>query len=485
LRGKRKSGGAHPDVFETEDWERIGRSRVNKEIFREYDIRGRVDRDLTDDVVRNIGRAFATYMKERGGTKASVGRDGRLSSEHLCNLIVEGMVQSGLSVTDIGLGPTPLFYFSLFNRPVDGGIMITGSHNPPEFNGFKVAFGKTTLFGPQIQEIRAIMEAERFSTGQGSVEEEDSLLGEYYRFLRGNVHLKKRFKVVVDAGNGTAGVVAVPILKEMGQDVIELFCDIDGSFPNHFPDPTVEENLVALRDKVLDSGADLGIGFDGDGDRIGVVDNEGNTIWGDYLMIIFARDVLREHRGASLVSEVKCSQNLFDDIEGHGGKAIMWKAGHSLIKQKMKETGALLGGEMSGHIFFADKFFGYDDAIYAGLRLLEIMGKGDRPLSEYLRDVPRVYSTPEIRTDCPDEIKFEVVQRLTEFYRPQFPIIDTDGIRVIFQDGWGLVRPSNTQPILVLRFEAQTPEALERIEKTVNDGLSAILKGFTGKLSQP
>ncbi len=454
---------------------------MNKEIFREYDIRGRVDVDLTDDVVKNIGRGFAAYMKERGKTRASIGRDGRLSSEHLRDLVVQGMVESGLSVTDVGLCPTPLFYFSLFHLPVDGGIMITGSHNPPEFNGFKVAFGKTTLFGPQIQELRSVIEEERFGAGQGSVVQAQGLLEEYYQFLRGNINLRKRLKVVVDAGNGTAGVVAVPILREMGQDVIELFCDIDGNFPNHFPDPTVEKNLTALQQKVVETKADLGIGFDGDGDRIGVIDNEGGIIWGDYLMIIFARDILKERKKGSFVSEVKCSQNLFDDIERHGGTALMWKAGHSLIKQKMKEIGALLGGEMSGHIFFADKFFGYDDAVYAALRLLEIMGKDDRPLSQYLRDVPTVYSTPEIRTDCPDEIKFDVVGRLTEFYRERAPIIDTDGVRVVFEDGWGLVRPSNTQPILVLRFEAATPEALERIRKRVNADLSAVLAGFPGK----
>jgi len=454
---------------------------MNKEIFREYDIRGRVDEDLTDEVVRDIGRAFAAYMSERGKKNASIARDCRLSSERFRNLVVEGMVEGGLNVVDLGLVPTPLFYFSLFNLEIDGGIMITGSHNPPEFNGFKVAYGKTTLFGEEIQYIGKIIEEKRFVHGEGSCKEYKGIVEEYYNFLRSNIKLKKCFRVVIDAGNGTAGAFASPIMKEMGQEVIELFCDMDGHFPNHFPDPTVEKNIETLRKTVLDKRADVGIGYDGDGDRIGVIDNEGNIIWGDYLMIIFARDILKENKGAYFVSEVKCSQNLFEDVEKHGGKPIMWKAGHSLIKQKMKEVGALLGGEMSGHMFFADKFFGFDDAIYSSLRLLEIMGKDERPVSEYLKDVPKMYSTPEIRLDCPDNVKFGVVKRLTEYYRDRFKIIDIDGVRVILEDGWGLVRSSNTQPVLVLRFEAISGQALERIKGMVMNDLSMIMKEYKTK----
>ncbi|HOV90643.1 MAG TPA: phosphomannomutase/phosphoglucomutase [Syntrophorhabdaceae bacterium] len=451
---------------------------MNKEIFREYDIRGTVERDLIDDVVRNIGRAFATYMHERGKQKASVGRDGRLSSEHLKNLIVEGMIESGIDVTDLGQCPTPLFYFSLFNMDVDGGIMITGSHNPPEFNGFKVAFGKTTLFGEEIQDIRRIIEAGRFIKGKGTYREYGNIVEDYYRYLRKNIKISKRFKIVVDAGNGVAGAVAVPIMREMGQEVIDIFCNVDGHFPNHFPDPTVEKNVITMKETVLKNKADIGIGYDGDGDRIGVVDNEGNIIWGDYLMIIFARDIFKERQGAYFVSEVKCSKNLFEDIEKHGGKPVMWKAGHSLIKQKMKELNAVLGGEMSGHMFFADRFFGYDDAIYASLRLIEIMEKDGRPVSEFLKDLPKLYSTPEIRIECPDNIKFEVVKRLTDYYRQRYNIIDIDGVRVLLNDGWGLVRSSNTQPVLVLRFEADTEDALERIKKMVTDDLKKIMAEF-------
>jgi len=449
---------------------------MNKEIFREYDIRGIVEKDLTDDVVRNIGRAFATYMKDRGKTNASVGRDGRLSSEHLKNLIVEGMVESGLNVTDLGQCPTPLFYFSLFNMDVDGGIMVTGSHNPPEFNGFKVAFGKTTLFGEEIQDLRKIIEEQRFTKQAGSYREYKNIIEDYYNFLRGNIKINKTFKIVVDAGNGVAGAVAVPIMREFKQDVIDIFCDVDGHFPNHFPDPTVEKNLVALRETVLKNKADVGIGYDGDGDRIGVIDNEGNVIWGDYLMIIFARDIFKERQGAYFVSEVKCSKNLYEDIEKHGGRPVMWKAGHSLIKQKMKELNAVLGGEMSGHMFFADRFFGYDDAIYASLRFIEIMEKDGRPVSEFLKDLPKLYSTPEIRVDCPDNVKFQVVKNLTEYYRKTYNIIDIDGVRVLMDEGWGLVRASNTQPVLVLRFEAESPEALKRIQNMVEDDLKRIIR---------
>lgn len=451
---------------------------MNNEIFREYDIRGNVERDLTDDVVRNIGRAFASYMHERGRKKASLARDCRLSSEHYRDLLMEAMVESGLAVTDIGLVPTPLFYYSLFNLDVEGGIMVTGSHNPPTMNGFKVAVGRSTIWGDQIQDIRKIIEAKRFVSGTGSRLEYGRIVDDYYAYLRSNIKIGKRFKVVIDAGNGTGGVIAAPIMREFGQDVTELFCDMDGHFPNHFPDPTVEKNLAVLRKTVVEEKADVGIGYDGDADRIGVVDEKGGIIWGDYLMLIFSRNVAKKNRGGTFVSEVKCSRNLFADIEKNGGVPVMWKAGHSLIKQKMKETGALMGGEMSGHIFFADRFFGYDDAVYATLRFLEIMEEEGRPVSEFLSDLPRTWSTPEIRVDCGDDVKFDVVRELTEHYRGKYPVIDIDGVRAIMDDGWGLVRPSNTQPMLVLRFEADTPEALERIQSMVMEDLERIMKKY-------
>jgi len=451
---------------------------MNNAIFREYDIRGDVEQDLTDDVVRDIGRAFGTYMTSLGKKKVSVCRDCRLSSRHYRDLIAEAMTGSGLHVTDIGLAPTPVFYYSLYNLDVEGGIMVTGSHNPPAMNGFKVAVDKATIYGEEIQGLKKIIETGNYVSGKGSYREYTDIVKEYHNYLRSNIDLGRGFKVVVDAGNGTGGVVAAPIMREFGQDVTELFCDMDGHFPNHFPDPTVEKNLVTLRDTILREKADVGIGYDGDADRIGVVDEKGGIIWGDYLMIIFARAILAERKGGTFISEVKCSRNLFEDIAKRGGVPIMWKAGHSLIKQKMKETHAMMGGEMSGHIFFADRFFGYDDAIYASLRFLEIMERDGRPVSEFLSDLPKTYSTPEIRVDCPDNVKFKVVSELTDLYRAKYPIIDTDGVRATFDGGWGLVRSSNTQPILVLRFEADTPEALERIQNIVREDLERIKRKF-------
>jgi phosphomannomutase/phosphoglucomutase len=450
---------------------------VNKEIFREYDIRGLVETDLTDDVAFNIGKALATYMTDRGKSKASVGRDCRLSSDRLASLVIKGMVNSGISVIDLGIVPTPLFYYSLFNLDVEGGIMVTGSHNPPEYNGFKVAFGRTTLFSQEIQAIRKIIEAKRFVKGSGTVSSCFTLREDYYNFLRKNIEIgRKGIKVVIDAGNGTGGTVACAIMEEMGVEVYPLFCDMDGHFPNHFPDPTIESNLVMLREEVLKNSADVGIGFDGDADRIGVVDEMGNVIWGDYLMLLFARDILVKRKGATFVSEVKCSKNLFQDIESRGGKAIMWKAGHSLIKQKMKETNAVFGGEMSGHMFFADRFFGFDDAIYASLRLLEILGRDNTRLSDILGNLPPTWSTPEIRVDCPEHHKIEVVKRISDWYRDRFEIIDIDGARIVMPDGWALVRASNTQPILVLRFEADSSLALERIKNEVTSDLKTIME---------
>ncbi len=451
---------------------------MNTEIFREYDIRGNVERDLTDEVVRDIGRAFGSYMVSRGKKNASICRDCRLSSERYRDILVEAMTGAGLDVTDIGLAPTPLFYFSLFKLDVEGGIMITGSHNPPTMNGFKIAVDKATLHGEQIQDLRRTIEAGEFVSGKGSFREYGDIVKDYYEYLRSNITIGRNFNVVIDAGNGTGGVVAVPIMREFGQNITELFCDMDGRFPKHFPDPTVEANLTALRDTILREKADVGIGYDGDADRIGVVDEKGGIIWGDYLMLIFARQILKDNKGGTFISEVKCSRNLFDDIAKRGGVPIMWKAGHSLIKQKMKETNAMMGGEMSGHIFFADRFFGYDDAIYASLRFLEIMERDGRPVSEFLSDLPRTYSTPELRMDCPDNVKFDLVRELTELYRAKYPIIDTDGVWATFNGGWGLVRPSNTQPILVLRFEADTPEALDRIQGIVMEDLERIKKRF-------
>ncbi len=442
--------------------------KINPQIYREYDIRGVVDKDLTPESVRQLGKGFGTHMGRLGKKSLAVGRDGRLSSKAFSEALIEGLISTGCDVVNIGVCPTPVYYFSVFHLDRDGGVMVTGSHNPPEFNGFKVSVGKSTIFGEEIQKLGRLVEEGNFSTGRGNLSKAE-IIRPYQEYLQENLRLERKLKVVIDAGNGTGGVVAGPLLRNLGCEVEELYCQIDGRFPNHFPDPTVPENLKDLAERVLKTGADVGIGYDGDADRIGVVDDRGNIIWGDQLMILFSREILKQKKGATFVAEVKCSQNLFSDIEKHGGRAIMWRTGHSLIKEKMREEKAALGGEMSGHIFFADRYFGYDDAIYASCRLLELLSKTERKLSSLLADVPKTHITPEIRVTCPDEIKFKVVEEVKEELRKEYPIIDVDGVRVQFKDGWGLVRASNTQPVLVLRFEALTEARLQEIKKVVED----------------
>jgi len=453
--------------------------QINPQIYREYDIRGVVDKDLTPAIVKRLGQGFGTSMIQHGQWNLVVGRDGRLSSKSFADALTEGLLSTGCHVTDIGLCPTPVYYFSIFHLDKEGGMMVTGSHNPPEFNGFKVSVGKSTIFGEEIQNLGRLIEKGKFSSGNGSLGKEE-IIRPYQDYLKKNIHLEKKMRVVIDAGNGTAGLVAGPLLKSLGCELEELYCEVDGRFPNHFPDPTLPGNLKDLIDRVRKTRADVGIGYDGDADRIGVVDDQGNILWGDQLMILFSREILKDRKGATFVAEVKCSQNLYHDIEKHEGKAIMWKTGHSLIKEKMREERAVLGGEMSGHIFFADRYFGYDDAIYASCRLIELLSKTDKKLSQLLSDVPRTFITPEIRVDCPDEIKFKVVDIAKEALRKDYPVIDVDGARVKFEDGWGLVRASNTQPVLVLRFEALTQDRLDEIrgfvEKKVQEAVSA-LKG--------
>ena len=451
--------------------------QINPQIFREYDIRGVVNKDLTPDVVRILGKGFGTHMAQLGRKELVVGRDGRLSSEIYKEALIEGLTSSGCNVVNIGLCPTLVYYFSIFRLDKDGGMMITGSHNPPEFNGFKVSVGKSTIFGEEIQNLRQLIDEGKFIAGRGNVSQEE-IIRPYHHYIKKNIHIEKRMRVVIDAGNGTAGILAGPLLRDLGCEVEELYCEVDGRFPNHFPDPTIPGNLKDLIDRVKKLRADVGIGYDGDADRIGVVDDQGNIIWGDQLMILFAREILKYKKGASFVAEVKCSQNLFDDIEKHGGKAMMWRTGHSLIKEKMKEEKAALGGEMSGHIFFADRYFGYDDAIYASCRLIELLSKTDQKLSQLLSDVPKTFITPEIRVDCPDEIKFKVVEKVKEVLRKDYPIIDVDGVRVKFEDGWGLVRASNTQPVLVLRFEALTEKRLQIIRKLIEDKVQNAVTGL-------
>ena len=451
--------------------------QINPQIYREYDIRGVVDKDLTPAIVMRMGQGFGTYMIQHNKLNLVVGRDGRLSSKSFAEALTEGILSTGCHVTDIGLCPTPVYYFSIFHLDKDGGMVVTGSHNPPEFNGFKISVGKSTIFGEEIQSLGRLIQKGKFYSGKGSLGREE-ILRPYEDYVKKNIRLEKPMKVVIDAGNGTAGEVAGPLLRDLGCELEELYCEVDGRFPNHFPDPTIPGNLKDLIGRVRKTGADVGIGYDGDADRIGVVDDQGNIIWGDQLMILFSREILKVKKGATFVAEVKCSQNLYNDIERQGGKAIMWRTGHSLIEEKMREEKAALGGEMSGHIFFADRYFGYDDAIYASCRLIELLSKTGQKLSQLLSDVPRTFITPEIRVECPDEMKFKVVETVREALRKDHPVIDVDGARVTFEDGWGLVRASNTQPVLVLRFEALTEGRLNEIrglvERKVQEALSAL-----------
>jgi len=446
---------------------------IHPGIFRQYDIRGIVDRDLTIEAATAIGRAYATLLRDRGITGTiSVGRDNRPSGGALRDALVEGLTSSGLSVIDIGVVPTPLLYWSLHHLTVVGGIQITGSHNPPEYNGFKLCVGHDSLHGEGIEALRDLIDRGAFAKGSGSVRSERVIDRYVEDVVARTGPLKRRLKVVIDCGNGVGAVVSRHLFDRLGVDVSYLFCESDGTFPNHHPDPTVVENLHDIIREVKARQADLGIAFDGDADRIGMVDGRGEIVWGDHILILYARDVLaRTGAGQSIIFDVKCSQALPQAIEAAGGKPVMWKTGHSLIKDRMKQLKAPLAGEMSGHMFFAEGFYGHDDALYGAARLLRIVAASGQSVPEMLSDVPKFVSTPEIRVDCPDEIKFAIVERAVEYFRARYDVIDVDGVRVLFGDGWGLIRASNTQPVLVTRYEARTSERLDTIQREMEDWL--------------
>ena len=448
---------------------------MDQNIFREYDIRGIVGEQLTDEAVAILGKAMGTFFRDHGARSIAVGYDTRESSPRFAGILSYSLNETDCDVVDIGMVPTPVLYHTVYTRPVDGGVMITGSHNPPDHNGFKICLGTSTLFGPQIQEIRAIALNGAFASGSGSIRSLD-VAHDYCADIVSKIDMGgRKLKAVIDAGNGMGGVTSVPIYKSLGIELVELFTDPDPNFPNHHPDPTVIENLQDTVNAVLTNQADLGFAFDGDGDRIGVVDEKGRIMWGDELTVLLSRSILAERPGATIIAEVKCSQTLFDDIAKHGGKPLMSKAGHSIIKAKMKETGAVLAGEMSGHIFFADRFYGFDDAAYAGARVLEILSKTDQPLSELLSDLPHTFTTPEIRIDCPDAIKFQLVEGIADEFLKTNEVITIDGARIIFEHGWGLVRASNTQAILVLRFEADSEEDLLAIRQTIESRVYSLI----------
>ncbi len=457
--------------------------KVSPLIFREYDIRGIAGRDLTGEIARLVGRAFGTLVKaihRDEDLRVSVGRDARLSSDELTEALIEGIVATGVGVYDLGICPTPLQYFSLHRLGLSGGVMVTGSHNPPEYNGFKLSIGRETIHGAAIQQLRHIIERGDYhlSPRQGDVVAYDIInayrqyMQEHFSSLRDSNY--RVFRVVVDAGNGTGGLVAPELLRHLGCEVVELYCEPDGRFPNHHPDPTVIENMQDLIETTVRTGADLGVGYDGDVDRIGVVDPRGRIIWGDQILVILARDILKSHPGAKVIGDVKCSDFMFKEVKKAGGVPIMWKTGHSLVKEKMKQEGAILAGELSGHIFIADRYFGYDDAIYTTLRLIEVMKKEGKGIEELLADVPTRYNTPEIRIECPEEKKRAVVQRVVERFRGYMrnggcpyelkEIYDIDGVRAVFERGWVLLRSSNTQPVVVMRAEADDEETLEKLK---------------------
>jgi phosphomannomutase/phosphoglucomutase len=446
---------------------------LSKNIFREYDIRGVTGKDLTPDVARAVARAFAQFLAEKGiKGEVAVGRDNRPSGTDLHRELVAGLRECGIDVVDIGVIPTPLAYWAQHNLKVAGGIQITGSHNPPEFNGFKLGVGTRSIYGDDIQHIYDLAVAGTFPSGQGKLRNQE-VVNDYVEDVGNRIgKISSEINFVADCGNGAGAIVAKKLFDRIGTSPLILFGESDGTFPNHHPDPTVPANLKDLIAAVKDRKASLGIAFDGDADRIGIVDETGEIIWGDQLLILYSRDVLaRAGKGQSIIFDVKCSQALPEEIEKAGGKPVMWKTGHSLIEEKMHETHAPIAGEMSGHMFFAEGWYGFDDALYGAARLLRIIADGGKSVRQMMADVPRFVSTPEIRVDCPDDVKFGIVEKAQKYFASKYQVIEVDGVRVLFGYGWGLIRASNTQPVLVMRFEARTQEQLDSIRSEMEGWL--------------
>ena len=442
---------------------------VNPYIFREYDIRGKVAEDFPPEVVVSLGKAFGTLVKRSGGREIAISGDIRLTTPDLINFFKEGVLSTGVDVINIGIVPTPVNYFSLFELDVAASVQITGSHNPPEFNGFKLSLHKKPVYGDQIQLIKNFILNLDYDNGEGS-ETRYKLLPKYAEMIQSKISINKKMKVVMDCGNAAAAINAPSIFKDLGVELKELFCEPDGTFPNHHPDPTVEENLKDLISEIKNGDYDLGIAFDGDADRLGVVDETGDIIWADQLLAILLSDVIEE--GDEVIFDVKCSQSLEDVISKLGGKPVMWKTGHSLIKNKMAENNCKIGGEMSGHIFFADDYFGYDDAIYVAGRLIQMLSNTEKTLSELKSVIPKYISTPEIRLEAEsDEKKFEIAKMAEDYFSKNYDCITVDGVRVKFKEGWALVRASNTQPVIVCRFEGNTLDNMNKIQSIILDKL--------------
>ncbi len=448
---------------------------IKANIFRQYDVRGVVDQDLTEAAAYRIARAVATQAAARNWHKILLGRDNRKSSPRLREVVVKGLLDSGCEVVDLGVVVTPIFYFAARHLDINAGLMITASHNPAEYNGFKILMGEGTIYGEEIQDLRCLAESGEFITDSGGIVTQVNVVEDYMDMIKEKIQMgPKKIKLVVDCGNGTASLFAPRLFRELGCSVVELYCESDPEFPNHHPDPVAVENCQDLIRVVQEEEADLGIGLDGDGDRLGVVDRQGNIIWGDMLMILFWREILPKYPGSQCIVEVKCSQSLIDEIDRLGGTPQIYKTGHSLIKARMREIGAVFTGEMSGHLFFADEYYGFDDALYAAARLLRILSNSEQDITALLADVPEYYATPEIRVKSSDEEKFQVVEKVLKHFQSRYQVIDVDGARILFPDGWGLVRASNTGPELIVRCEGKTPNGLESIKRELFSFLNQI-----------
>lgn len=437
---------------------------INPTIFKAYDIRGIVDKTLTEEAVYQIGLAIGSEAQDRGEKHIYVGRDGRLSGPKLIKALTEGLLASGCDVTDVGMVPTPVLYFAAYQLGSGSGIMLTGSHNPPDYNGLKMVIGGTTLSGDDIQHLRQRIENNQLKSGQGKQDSID-VVADYLQRITSDIKLARSMKVIVDCGNGVPGAVAPALLKTLGCEVSEMFCDVDGTFPNHHPDPSQPENLEDLKKALVEQHADIGLAFDGDGDRLGVVTPQGEVIWADRQMMLYAKDILQRNPGGEIIFDIKCTTNLPKVIENAGGKPTMWKTGHSFIKAKLKETGALLAGEMSGHIFFKERWYGFDDALYTAARLLEILSKDGRPATEIFGELPDSINTPELKLDMEEGEHFKLIERMVDNAKFEGATLTTiDGVRADWEDGFGLARASNTTPCVVFRFEANSETALERIK---------------------
>jgi len=450
---------------------------IPEAVFREYDIRGLADTEITAAFAYCLAQAYASMLPENESQPVVVGRDVRLSGLALQQAVIQGLLDAGLDVLDVGMVPTPLVYYALYAQKAAGCIMVTASHNPAPYNGFKLMIGQRSFHGEDIQHLKHVMQQHVKVEGlrKGQVRSLD-VVPAYADFVVGDCQLQRPLKVVIDAGNGPSGYIAEPLYQRLGCEVVPLHCEPDGSFPNHHPDPTVVENMQDIATMVKQTNADIGIAYDGDGDRIGVVDEKGEIIWGDMLLLLLARELLLTHPGATIISEIKSSQLLYDDIRAHGGTAVMWRTGHSPMKSKMKETNALLAGEMSGHFFFADRFYGFDDAIYAGARLMQLLAAQNKPLSALLDGVPKRFSTVEIRVDCPDALKFELVENAKIYFsKDDCDIITIDGMRLTYAYGWALLRASNTQPALVMRYEAIDETQLKVMQDRMESWVQAYL----------